>query len=179
MDFPQKRSFADSFFIEDGDSMPTAMGGFMLIGTALPNANDPNDHAKFVPVWKQEARDERGRKRFHGAFTGGFSAGYFNTVGSREGWTPAQFVSSRQARHPAPESTALEKSRIQDFMDEEDWQDWAGGEVVATTTTTTDTDAAVKQSIAQNTADLYPFSLPSLLMAAMQWCFRCFTRKFD
>lgn len=23
--------------------------------------------------------------RFHGAFTGGFSAGYFNTVGSKEG----------------------------------------------------------------------------------------------
>jgi len=30
---------------------------------------------------------ERGRpKRFHGAFSGGFSAGYFNTVGSKEGW---------------------------------------------------------------------------------------------
>lgn len=29
--------------------------------------------------------DERGRRRFHGAFTGGFSAGYFNTVGSKEG----------------------------------------------------------------------------------------------
>lgn len=41
--------------------------------------------SEFAPVWKQEARDERGRKRFHGAFTGGFSAGYFNTVGSKEG----------------------------------------------------------------------------------------------
>ena len=29
--------------------------------------------------------DEQGRRRFHGAFTGGFSAGYFNTVGSKEG----------------------------------------------------------------------------------------------
>lgn len=29
--------------------------------------------------------DEEGRRRFHGAFTGGFSAGYFNTVGSKEG----------------------------------------------------------------------------------------------
>ena len=28
--------------------------------------------------------DEEGRRRFHGAFTGGFSAGYFNTVGSAE-----------------------------------------------------------------------------------------------
>lgn len=29
--------------------------------------------------------DERGRRRFHGAFTGGFSAGYFNTAGSKHG----------------------------------------------------------------------------------------------
>lgn len=32
-----------------------------------------------------QVRDEKGRRRFHGAFTGGFSAGYFNTVGSKEG----------------------------------------------------------------------------------------------
>jgi G patch domain-containing protein 1 len=38
-----------------------------------------------VPLWKQEVRDEKGRRRLHGAFTGGFSAGYFNTVGSKEG----------------------------------------------------------------------------------------------
>lgn len=29
--------------------------------------------------------DEEGRRRFHGAFTGGYSAGYYNTVGSKEG----------------------------------------------------------------------------------------------
>ena len=32
-----------------------------------------------------QVRDEQGRRRFHGAFTGGYSAGYFNTVGSKEG----------------------------------------------------------------------------------------------
>lgn len=32
-----------------------------------------------------QVRDEKGRRRLHGAFTGGFSAGYFNTVGSKEG----------------------------------------------------------------------------------------------
>ena len=37
---------------------------------------------KSVPVHKQEVRDEEGRKRLHGAFTGGFSAGFYNTVGS-------------------------------------------------------------------------------------------------
>lgn len=30
-------------------------------------------------------KDENGRRRFHGAFTGGFSAGYWNTVGSKDG----------------------------------------------------------------------------------------------
>ena len=32
-----------------------------------------------------QVRDDKGRRRLHGAFTGGFSAGYFNTVGSKEG----------------------------------------------------------------------------------------------
>lgn len=36
-------------------------------------------------IGEQVVKDEKGRKRFHGAFTGGFSAGYFNTVGSKEG----------------------------------------------------------------------------------------------
>lgn len=41
---------------------------------------------KPIPLQDQTVRDEKGRyKRFHGAFSGGFSAGYFNTVGSKEG----------------------------------------------------------------------------------------------
>ena len=44
-------------------------------------------HPKSRPqAYEQRVLNERGRPmRFHGAFTGGFSAGYFNTVGSREG----------------------------------------------------------------------------------------------
>ena len=64
-------------------------------------------------MWKQVVTDGEGRRRFHGAFTGGFSAGYFNTVGSREGWTPQTFSSSRDSR-ATPRQTA------EDFMDEED-----------------------------------------------------------
>ena len=51
---------------------------------------------KETPLWKQEAVDEKGRRRFHGAFTGGFSAGYYNTVGSEKGWQPQAFKSSRK-----------------------------------------------------------------------------------
>ena len=36
--------------------------------------------------------DEQGRRRFHGAFTGGFSAGYYNTVGSKEGIRSSRFA---------------------------------------------------------------------------------------
>lgn len=57
--------------------------------------------------------DEKGRRRFHGAFTGGFSAGYFNTVGSRHGWVPQTFKSTRDDRSDNA------KQSIDDFMDDE------------------------------------------------------------
>ena len=47
----------------------------------------------------QEARDDQGRKHFKGAFTGAYnerSVGYNGTVGSKEGFTPATFVSQRR-----------------------------------------------------------------------------------
>ncbi|XP_009076852.1 PREDICTED: G patch domain-containing protein 1, partial [Acanthisitta chloris] len=70
---------------------------------------------KPIPLQEQTVRDAKGRyQRFHGAFTGGFSAGYFNTVGTKEGWTPSAFVSSRQKR---ADRTVLGP---EDFMDEED-----------------------------------------------------------
>lgn len=41
----------------------------------------PSDVYPFL----RQVRDEQGRRRLHGAFTGGFSAGYYNSVGSKEG----------------------------------------------------------------------------------------------
>eukprot|EP00601_Ochromonadales_sp_CCMP2298_P013366 CAMPEP_0173253402 /NCGR_PEP_ID=MMETSP1142-20121109/21300_1 /TAXON_ID=483371 /ORGANISM="non described non described, Strain CCMP2298" /LENGTH=116 /DNA_ID=CAMNT_0014186627 /DNA_START=171 /DNA_END=518 /DNA_ORIENTATION=- len=61
--------------------------------------------------------DAQGRVRFHGAFTGGFSAGHYNTVGSEEGWAPKQFVSSRGNRAGPQSNTAA------DYMDEGDGLD--------------------------------------------------------
>ncbi|KAG1771048.1 hypothetical protein EV702DRAFT_1137589 [Suillus placidus] len=89
---------------------------FCLIGTPLPPLEKSKDTGEFVPLWKQEVRDEKGRRRLHGAFTGGFSAGYFNTVGSKEGWTPSTFISSRSDRA----TNKNRPSRPEDFMDEED-----------------------------------------------------------
>ncbi|XP_075392946.1 G patch domain-containing protein 1 isoform X1 [Tenrec ecaudatus] len=84
-------------------------------GTGLEPLEEGERPKKPVPLQEQTVRDEKGRyKRFHGAFSGGFSAGYFNTVGSKEGWTPSAFISSRQNR--------ADKSVLgpEDFMDEED-----------------------------------------------------------
>jgi G patch domain-containing protein 1 len=66
-----------------------------------------------ISYFHPQVRDEKGRRRLHGAFTGGFSAGYFNTVGSKEGWSPSTFVSSRANK-------ASHQQRPEDFMDEED-----------------------------------------------------------
>ncbi|NXX29739.1 GPTC1 protein, partial [Nicator chloris] len=84
-------------------------------GSALQPLEEGERIKKPVPLQEQTVKDAKGRyQRFHGAFTGGFSAGYFNTVGTKEGWTPSAFVSSRQKR---ADRTILGP---EDFMDEED-----------------------------------------------------------
>jgi G patch domain-containing protein 1 len=61
----------------------------------------------------QIATDKYGRRRFHGAFTGGFSAGFLNSVGSLEGWTPSTFKSSR-----CDKAKDIQQ-KPEDYMDEE------------------------------------------------------------
>ncbi|XP_029001004.1 G patch domain-containing protein 1 [Betta splendens] len=89
---------------------------FVSYGTPLEPLEEDEPLKKPVPLHEQTVKDEKGRyQRFHGAFTGGFSAGYFNTVGSKEGWTPSTFVSSRQQK------AEKQNARPEDFMDEEDF----------------------------------------------------------
>ena len=109
------------------DDTPPSHAPYAVYGTPLPAYDaDARDDGSYVPIWKQEVTDERGRKRLHGAFTGGFSAGYFNTVGSKEGWAPATFVSSRTNR-------AKQAQKVEDFMDEEDLAARAEGQKLETT----------------------------------------------
>lgn len=104
---------------------------FAFYGTPLPPLDsESRDDGTYVPIWKQEVRDERGRKRLHGAFTGGFSAGYFNTVGSKEGWTPSTFVSSRADRKKDGATTT--QQRPEDFMDDEDIADMQESQQIQT-----------------------------------------------
>ncbi|KAL0811841.1 hypothetical protein ABMA28_009268 [Loxostege sticticalis] len=69
---------------------------------------------KYQEPADQYAVDAHGRRRFHGAFTGGFSAGHGNSVGTPEGWTPSTFKSSRS------EKAQISSQRPEDFMDDED-----------------------------------------------------------
>ncbi|KAH8261247.1 hypothetical protein KR044_005811 [Drosophila immigrans] len=84
-------------------------------GTPLePLEKDVVPAKKPLSIEDQIVKDENGKRRFHGAFTGGFSAGFWNTVGSLEGWTPQNFKSSRG------EKAAAVQQRPEDFMDKED-----------------------------------------------------------
>ena len=60
---------------------------YVQVGSAFKKLETEEDVLKAKARKDKEAyvTDEQGRRRFHGAFTGGFSAGYFNTVGSKEG----------------------------------------------------------------------------------------------
>ncbi|KAK4959484.1 hypothetical protein LTR10_004289 [Elasticomyces elasticus] len=94
------------------DGLPPPHAPYALHGTPLTSTS------AYVPEWKQEVLDDRGRKRLHGAFTGGFSAGYHNTVGSKEGWTPSTFISSRDKKQKGGDGGGTQ--RVEDYMDEED-----------------------------------------------------------
>ncbi|KAI3970966.1 hypothetical protein MKX01_024613 [Papaver californicum] len=98
---------------------------FVFYGTPIQREEDVTSRKKksvaeaagqlrSVVPWKQEVRDEEGRRRFHGAFTGGYSAGYFNTVGSKEGWVPQTFTSSRKKR------AEVKSQDILNFLDDDE-----------------------------------------------------------
>lgn len=51
---------------------------YVYLGTPLQGSDQVG-----LPVNQQTVRDAAGRQRLHGAFTGGYSAGFYNTVGSQ------------------------------------------------------------------------------------------------
>jgi G patch domain-containing protein 1 len=88
--YNRRRKGASAVANDDSDDDPSNES-FILFGTEFPEPTEKErrqgieDPGKFQPVWNQQVTDEKGRRRFHGAFTGGYSAGYYNTVGSKEG----------------------------------------------------------------------------------------------
>ena len=130
---PRRSEHGDKQDPSEADTWP-ARGGKStismtpLVGTPLweDEAGNMAPTKNAAPIWQQEVVDAEGRRRFHGAFTGGYSAGYYNSVGSAEGWAPSSFKSSRERRAGAPVRQAAE-----DFMDEEDLQSFGGKQLVA------------------------------------------------
>ncbi|KAJ8514295.1 hypothetical protein ONZ45_g8158 [Pleurotus djamor] len=135
---------------------------FCLIGTPLPPLEKSKDTGEFVPLWKQEVRDEKGRRRLHGAFTGGFSAGYFNTVGSKEGWAPSTFVSSRSDRAKS------KVARPEDFMDEEDLQELRDSKQMVDTTDEMDLTAGMRLGKEDAETDSIAGALEASMLPAPQ-----------
>ena len=91
---------------------------FHHIGHGLPLLQDEQMGRELVKSKRKREDDVfkiDGKRRFHGAFTGGFSAGHWNTVGTEEGWAPKEFRSSRN------EKKESKQQRPQDFMDDEDF----------------------------------------------------------
>ncbi|KAG9450029.1 hypothetical protein H6P81_009994 [Aristolochia fimbriata] len=109
-----------------------------------------------LPSWKQEVRDEEGRRRFHGAFSGGFSAGYYNTVGSKEGWTPQSFTSSRKSRAEVKEQSVFS------FLDDDEKAELEGRSVGTSSTFDTFGFTATELSRKQAEKELHkrPSAIP-------------------
>lgn len=89
-----------------------------LLNDEQTNNDGPVQNRRARLNYQQTVRDDQGRQRFHGAFTGGFSAGYFNTVDSIGGFQPRQFISHRRSRQDGSKPEFSHKP--EDYMDEED-----------------------------------------------------------
>ncbi|EKX54373.1 hypothetical protein GUITHDRAFT_99855 [Guillardia theta CCMP2712] len=119
---------------DEDEALDDADAGMSILGTLV---YEEEGEAKTTKAYKnllknpgeqqQEVADTDPKRRFHGAFTGGFSAGYFNTVGSKEGWTPSTFVSSRSNR------AKYNQQKKEDFMDASDLAEQGDGKDIQTT----------------------------------------------
>ena len=123
------------------------------------------DH--FLKNSLQEVTDAQGRRRFHGAFTGGFSAGYYNTVGSAEGWAPSTFRSSRSDKNDTNAKTNNPQS-IEQFLDEDELEELNRAKKLQSTSTydTFGSTAAenARRAVAEDSRHR-PSSIPGLLPA--------------
>jgi len=72
---------------------------------------------------RETVKDDQGRRRFHGAFTGGFSAGYFGSVGTVEGFRPKKFITHRNKRDRCHDEPTF-RHCPEDYMDDEDFKEF-------------------------------------------------------
>ncbi|KAK0489296.1 hypothetical protein IW261DRAFT_1444153 [Armillaria novae-zelandiae] len=145
-------------------SSTKANESFCLIGTPLPPLEKSKDNGEFVPIWKQDVRDEKGRRRLHGAFTWVWIPCQALCIVSHTGlgWVPSTFVSSRNDR-------AKQKSaRPEDFMDEEDLQELKDSRDLVDTTDEMDFMGGTQaEKQRKESADVENDSIASTLQVSM------------
>ena len=107
-----------------GTPLVVGLGGSRLKVTVPDPTIGPLTAKARLAAVAGEVRDAEGRRRFHGAMTGGWSAGYHNTVGSAEGWAPTPWVSSRGSK-----AGPMRVQTPSDFMDCDDDTALAGAEL--------------------------------------------------
>jgi len=107
-------------------------------------------------IGDQIVTDDRGRRRLHGAFTGGFSAGYYNSVNTEGGWQPTHFQSSAVT----DTSRKSINARAIDFMDDEDMADMDINSL-AQQDARRHQDDQFRSTTARNSSSLPVTSLPS------------------
>ncbi|KAI3424986.1 hypothetical protein D9Q98_008367 [Chlorella vulgaris] len=127
------------------------------LGQRRKDVRDPAA-TRALPLHKQEVTDEEGRRRFHGAFTGGYSAGYFNTVGSKAGWQPGTFRSSRDSREAVQQS-------VEQYLDEDELEELrrTNLQTSAEYDTFGSTAAELARRAATDAATERPSAIPGLL----------------
>lgn len=81
----------------------------------------PTNRRRFRLDRQQIVKDEQRRRRFHGAFTGGFSAGYHNSVDTIQGFQPKSFVSRRGDKRDHVGGGHSGFHQPEDYMDDEDF----------------------------------------------------------
>ena len=95
------------------------------------------------------------RKRFHGAFTGGFSAGYFNTVGTKDGWKPRE--------------NAVVQQNAEDYMDDQDFDEWGGPKSVKRDYTATEDQTKPSASVLDWSIIQPPTNVGTRLLRCLGW----------
>eukprot|EP00088_Acartia_fossae_P044860 TRINITY_DN4789_c0_g1_i1.p1 TRINITY_DN4789_c0_g1~~TRINITY_DN4789_c0_g1_i1.p1 ORF type:complete len:897 (-),score=275.21 TRINITY_DN4789_c0_g1_i1:324-3014(-) len=102
--------------------------GYIIFGKPLKEfAEGETIRKRPISVEEQIVTDRNGKRRFHGAFTGGFSAGFFNTVDTPQGFVPSHFKSSRRGKdaeedkEDGKDRRHVAQQKPEDFMDDEDF----------------------------------------------------------
>lgn len=107
----------DDDFVRFGKPLPNFEGEDdqgkkqLISKTRYQKISEPTQYKHDLRVSDQNVLDAQGRRRFHGAFTGGYSAGYYNTVGSETGWKANNFGKFDPKNHT---------QCVEDFLDDED-----------------------------------------------------------